>query len=409
MIKRIITAIKEKGLNGIIADRIRLIRMHKFDRYISGVVRSCPLKQNVIVFQSRPDYSDNGKALSEYMERNGFLSKYKVYWLVENVEACKKSFSKSKVEFIQMYDKHSIYTKEALDIYLTAQYVIATHVFYVPKYQSNPLQKRLLLWHGCGYKDKGWVHFIPNNFDRVCVSGPLFVETKMKYWNIDREIIIDKGYPRYDWILHPSERARAFSESLRNGNKKLIIWMPTYRNAAGFKENAISRFPLISSEDDWRALDKHCAEHGIILLLKLHIYQKEYKIDFESLSSIKLLSNNDLMSAGVNLYEFLPYTDGLISDYSSVAIDYLLVDTPIAFALDDFDLYKSSRGFIFDNPLDYMPGDKLYEISDLFSFIDNCSLGHDRYKKDRDDLRKIAIYESDNYSGEILEALGLSN
>ena len=407
MIKRIVTALKEKGIKRIVAEAVRKKRTERFGRYISEVVSSCPLKQDVIVFQSRPDYSDNGKALSEYMERNGYFSKYKVYWLVEDIEACKESFSGTKAEFIQMYDKHGVYTKEALDIYLTAQYVIATHVFYVPKYQSNPLQKRFLLWHGCGYKDKGWTKFIPNNFDKVCVSGPLFIETKMKYWNIDKGIIIDKGYPRYDWLLHPSDRARSFAKSLRNGKGKMIIWMPTYRNAVGFKENVISRFPILSSEEDWKALDKHCAEQGVSLILKLHIYQKEYNIDFNSMSSIRLLSNDDLRNAGVNLYEFLPLTDGLISDYSSVAIDYLLADKPIAFALDDYELYKSSRGFVFDNPLDYMPGSKLYHIDDLFRFIDDCASGVDPYKQDRNGLKKIAIHESDNYSGEILEALGL--
>ena len=407
MIRHFCNSIKEKGINYIVSDRVRRLRTRRFDRYIANVVDKCPLKEDVIVFLSRPDYSDNGKALSEYMERNGFFSKYKVYWLVEDKEACEKSSPDTKAVFIKMYDKHGVYTKEALDIYLTAQYVIATHVFYVPKNQSNPQQKRFLLWHGCGYKDKGWTHFIPNNFEKVCVSGPLFIETKMRYWNINSDVIIDKGYPRYDWMLHPSERAEQYADSLKDGKKKLVIWMPTYRNAVGFKENEISGFPIISSKDEWESLDRYCSDRGIVLLLKLHIYQKPYDIDFESMHSIKLLSNKDFIVAGINMYEFLAFTDGLISDYSSVAIDYLLVDKPIAFALDDYEQYKSSRGFVFDDPLKYMPGHKLYGMSDLFDYLEDCVSDADPYKNERIGLKGIAIHVSDNYSRDILESLGL--
>ena len=38
--------------------------------------------------------------------------------------------------------------------------------------------------------------------------------------------------------------------------------------------------------------------------------------------------------------------DALISDYSSAAIDYLILDRPIGFLLKDVEEYGNSRGFI---------------------------------------------------------------
>lgn len=406
-ISRIFHPLKENGVKRLVLETFRRLIMKSFCPYIAHVIKTEPLNDNVIVFQSRPDYSDNGKALSEYMIHNGYGSKYKLFWLVEDRRTAESLYPNAGVTFLQMYDKFGSYNLKTLKVYLTAKYVIATHVFYVPKNQSNPNQKRFLLWHGCGYKDKGWVHYIPNNFDKVCVSGPLFIEPKMKYWNIGRETIVDKGYPRYDWLLHPSSKAKAFADLLKQSHDKLLIWMPTFRNADGFKERTINSFPLVYSSEDWRHLDCICGQYKVQLLLKFHIYQKPYNIDFESLSSIKLITNDDFQQAGIELYEFIQYTDGLISDYSSMAFDYLLVNKPIAFALDDYHQYKSTRGFVFDTPLDYMPGKKMYVISDLFDFIKDCADGVDEFWDERLEVKSKAIHQSENYSREIIESFGL--
>lgn len=59
------------------------------------------------------------------------------------------------------------------------------------------------------------------------------------------------------------------------------------------------------------------------------------------------------------------YSDALITDYSSVCVDYLIVDKPIAYTLDDYEVYKQTRGFVFEDPHEYMPGHHLYRFSDL--------------------------------------------
>ncbi len=47
----------------------------------------------------------------------------------------------------------------------------------------------------------------------------------------------------------------------------------------------------------------------------------------------------DLAAAGVSLYELLGSSSGLVTDYSSVWVDYLLIDRPIAFLVPDRDTY----------------------------------------------------------------------
>ena len=40
------------------------------------------------------------------------------------------------------------------------------------------------------------------------------------------------------------------------------------------------------------------------------------------------------------LYELIGISDGLLSDYSSVAVDYLLLDRPLGYVLADYNIYK---------------------------------------------------------------------
>ena len=51
-------------------------------------------------------------------------------------------------------------------------------------------------------------------------------------------------------------------------------------------------------------------------------------------SNIVILSNEQLYHMDIQTNEILMHADALISDYSSVAVDYLLLDRPIAFTLD---------------------------------------------------------------------------
>ena len=93
-------------------------------------------------------------------------------------------------------------------------------------------------------------------------------------------------------------------------------------------------------------------------------------------------------------------SDGLLSDYSSVAVDYLLLDRPLGYVLADYDMYKEKRGFVFENPYDYMPGYKISNYGDVLSFIEDVIEGNDRYAKERRELNKKINFYNDGKSCE---------
>ena len=72
-------------------------------------------------------------------------------------------------------------------------------------------------------------------------------------------------------------------------------------------------------------------------------------------SDLSVWTDADLLSRQLTLYRLLAHADMLITDYSSVWVDWLLIDRPMAFAIADMKEYVASRGTF--QPLeDYLPG-----------------------------------------------------
>ena len=132
-------------------------------------------------------------------------------------------------------------------------------------------------------------------------------------------------------------------------------------------------------------------------------YVNEY-----NLSNVKSYTNEKLLKEKTELYSILGVSDALITDFSSVYFDYLLVNKPIAFELADKKAYENGRGFLVENPLDYMPGHKIYNVDDFLKFITDLVNDNDIYKNERDILcDKIHKYKDGKSSERILKMLGL--
>lgn len=377
--------------------------------YIWLIKHLYKVKPNSIVFQGKPDYADNPRALCDYLVANGYSDKYDIYYLVNDNYQPKVFYS--KVKFFSLHSRSRLIKWKSYKILLTAKYIFTSHAFKIPMHKGNIGQKYITLWHGCGYKNNEGSKLEFNRFfDLALVPGPLFIKTKSKCWNTTAEYLMAKGYPRFDWMLNPSDSAVRFMKQFKNRGKKVIIWMPTYRNSivdSTLAENVITQFPLMATNENWIKLDEKCRDKSVVMLVKLHMSQRDYGIDFSELTHIVQLSNEDFEKAGVQMYEFLALTDGLVSDYSSVAVDYLVVDKPLAFALDDYELYMRTRGFVFEDVKKYMPGHHLYTVDDLCSYVTDVADENDKYKDDRKRISEIGIYKSENYCKEIVESIGL--
>lgn len=369
------------------------------------------IDKSVIVFFSEPDYSDNSRALSEYLIQNDYLSIYKIYFCVEDANYCKQHFSGARVSFIQNQTSFQEDNLRTLSVVMRANYLLGTHGTGLTRSTAKSEQHIIRLWHGCSFKDRSAKdNNNKRSFDIALVAGEIFIETKSYFWNVDKKYIKATGYPRYDWLRQKTDKAVKLIEKHMEGNSKLILWMPTFRNDIKGQYNdadEITHFPLVADNNVWGIIDNICNLYGVKLMVKLHPKQKDYNIPFNEFSNIKEIKNKDFDEAGIPMYNYIALTDALISDYSSIAVDYLVVNKPIAFTLDDFEIYRKLRGFVFEDPRIYMPGHHLYTVDDLMKFIIDVSLGNDTYFMERQKMNNIAIHKSNHYCQDIVQLLNL--
>ena len=71
-----------------------------------------------------------------------------------------------------------------------------------------------------------------------------------------------------------------------------------------------------------------------------------------TLSNLVFINDAFLSDNGIINYELLGVADALLTDYSSVYYDYLLLDRPIGLCWDDYEEYKAN-GFKVNKLGDY--------------------------------------------------------
>ena len=65
-----------------------------------------------------------------------------------------------------------------------------------------------------------------------------------------------------------------------------------------------------------------------------------------------------------------------------MAVDYLLLDRPLGYVLADYNIYKE-KGICIEDPLEYMPGEKIYNACDIRKFMKHLTDGTDSYRQER--------------------------
>ena len=95
--------------------------------------------------------------------------------------------------------------------------------------------------------------------------------------------------------------------------------------------------------------------------------------------------------------------DALISDYSGAAYEYLQLNRPLGYVLDDINDYKI--GFVVDDIHKLMAGHEIYTIEDLKKFIIDVIDDNDTYKERREKLRDYIYKYHDGNSSERLAKL----
>lgn len=257
--------------------------------------------------------------------------------------------------------------------YLTAELVITTHGLYgMP---ATPRRKPVLdVWHG-GPAKGGGRHYPfrrlpgrPSSF--LVVTSGLLAEHTLSGSGMTRRQMIWAANPRVDQLGRPASDAMLVKIGL-DPSRPFVVWMPTFRQGKGSVRDAAwvntSDADLDSRLSDLLGsmLSDQLDQAGVQLVVKPHpldLLAREVR------GGIVLLSE-DLNEVGLPLYSLLGRSAGLITDYSSVWMDYLTVDRPIAFYMPDRQAFEVGRGSLPDGAYDSLPGFLLESDDDVRAFV----------------------------------------
>ena len=374
------------------------IVLNLISKILTVVNKITPKRDKTIILYSNLGFRDNVEALYHYLVTNKYHEKYKI---VVSTNDYKKIDNIKGVKYISCI--------KGVYYFLTSKYFF----YSFGKYNIMPSNKQCVvnLWHGMPLKtignlEKGKENNKYDYFSYVLSTSQYFDDIMARSFNCGQERIMKCGQPRTDYFYNNKDK-------IFKNYKKIAIWMPTFRTSDILNESNVSDsnkvLPLVNNLEDFKRINKLFKKYNSLLLIKLHPMQSTANNIYTDLSNIKFIDERYLNSKKISLYEFLPQTNFLITDYSSVYFDYLLLNKPIIFTLDDLADYKENRGLNFENFEDIMPGPKVFTFEELLSELKKSLNNKDHFSVERKQVNlQLNEYSTNNNSKKICELCGIN-
>jgi len=175
------------------------------------------------------------------------------------------------------------------------------------------------------------------------------------------------GYPRTDVffreptardLLNIDREIYDLFRAARSKGKPTIIYTPTYRDdvaSAWFSSAGIDK------------LAAHAEAKGYVLAVNLHPYEQSLIEQFH-----KQFPGIRFIAPGTDIYPIVREADILITDYSSLAFDFLLLDRSLIFYRPDGDKVVEARGFI-ETMVNEAPGGTALNADELVDAVDTAA------------------------------------
>lgn len=334
---------------------------HKVYATVFNILRKLPQKNNRIALVTNKNHSfeANLECIAKELDiRNSDGNDFEYNYII-----------KDSLSLRNLYD------------FASSKYVFLVDNFFPLAFMNVDGMKWVQLWHGTGLfkkfgydlineDDKRIMEMFAPKIDLVSVSSENVIDIYARNFFVDKSKVKPFGVPRNDFF-NEEHLSDAYLSDLRESfeneypqlkGKKLVLYAPTFREDP--KNNAVF---------DYFDIEKFINELGdeYALAIRLHPNYKnfcdeEHNIDLEDLTSRYDIIN---FTGYKDEQKLLLLADILIADYSSIMVDYTILEKPailFTYDLDDY-LYKE-RGFYFDYK-EMVPGKLVYNIDELIDSI----------------------------------------
>lgn len=329
--------------------------MSIFFRFIGLFVR---IDDNLVLMNGHGSkYNDSPRDIFRKMNELGLTEKYKVVWALNDpdkyeIENCEKIKMDSFKYFITA---------------LKAKYWVSCVNIERGLHFKKKKTVYLNTWHGalinlCGNAVGGRKDFNWNYVNLFCVCGDYEKPFIMRDFGVREEALITTGYPRND-MLYSADReeiAKIKEKLSLPRDKKIILYAPTWRETVDGGSTYQLAPPI-----DWGKWKEKLSD-GFVVLLRTHPYTtKLMNVEFDSfvINCTEYPEVNHLLLAA----------DVLISDYSSINLDYCILEKPMICFGYDYEEYKSQRGFYYDLE-ENMPNGVIKNEDDVIELLLNMNV-----------------------------------
>lgn len=372
-----------------------------------------PKQKNRICFIGRDNglFLDNTKHLYLYLKNLENYNSFDIFFLTEDKNTY-RLLNKNKIPVLKYPTIESIFKMVTSKVLIVDNYQWISNLKYFLLFFCYKIQ----LWHGVGFKKLGRTLVYDKNdlplgrklkeffglyLEQLLPNYDLFISTSEFYSNkvfrpaFRMKNILEFGYPRNDILLN---RDKKFSNEVlintdisalesvikfKENNYKLVLYAPTYRESNNFRSDM--------KVSELTSLIKFGNENNIKFVFKSHPdHLNRFVFENDSVINYK----NDM-----DIYPFLSQFDLLITDYSSIYMDFLFLNKPIIFYPYDFENYiKNNRSIQFDYEW-ITPGIKCYNEKELIDSVCQILIKNtDTYKNKREEILNIAFSYKDNKS-----------
>jgi CDP-glycerol glycerophosphotransferase len=249
---------------------------------------------------------------------------------------------------------------------------------------GTPLKNIGLLENNISLIKKKYYAILRTNISYTVASSNCFCPVISKFLGLPPKKILIAGQSRNDQLF--SKAKINLKDIAGNENKYNILYAPTWRTSAKvnlfpFKDFIIDEFVNFIMKNE------------INIFIRTHPYfEDEVEKRLFNASNIYSFSEKDYHE----IMDYLNLFDLLITDYSSIYFDYLLLNKPIIFLPYDYDEYNKEIGFTVPY-FDYTPGYKPSTMKDFIDAIYEAFTGVDKYKNTREHVNKICnAYQQNN-------------
>ncbi|MFK5985246.1 MAG: CDP-glycerol glycerophosphotransferase family protein [Pseudomonadota bacterium] len=365
-------------------------------KYFSTVIDRLNIKRKYFVFISRDFINGNNKFLYLYAQKH----KIKSVMLTNN----KSQYQQLKNKGFNIFLLNNFIAYFYLSI--AKNIIVDQGVNSLLLNLISKKQKTVQLWHGVPLEHMNLLTDI--NYDYFISTSDYVSNTSFNKVFLAKHFVAT-GYPRNDVFLKQQQSANDLiftDESIYSlvkekfaTNEKIVVYMPTFRESDfGEKSTQFNSMPL-----EFDLLNEQLKAINTYMVIKLHPFVMVF---YQEIIKNSLYSNILFHNIQGDIYPILKYTDILITDYSSVYADFLLLNRPIIFFIYDHgQCSKMAHGYLYAFD-EVSPGEKAYNQNELINCIENINLGNDCYKKQRELLRDTFFeYCDSNASKRIISIL----